>query len=139
MSAGTDTPDFWNLTIGDVDEDGTQRYVFEVSTPKLAEDFDYAEFARNRDAPMPPKPPVVRDDADDGGSGLAGLMGAVQAIMEGTISELGIEGWYLLRISKDTDLPAYTYKVTMPGQITAPPSTGRPSARWGAAGAHSHW
>ena len=119
VSAGSDTPDFWNLTIGDVDEDGTQRYIFEVSTPKLAEDFDYAEFARNRDAPMPPKPPVVRDDADDGGSGLAGLMGAVQAIMEGTISELGIEGWYLLRISKEVALPVYTYKITMPGQITA--------------------
>ncbi|MCJ7550028.1 MAG: hypothetical protein MUQ30_10140, partial [Anaerolineae bacterium] len=64
VSAGSDTPDLWTLTIGDVDEDGTQRYVFEISTPKLSEDFDYAEFARNRDAPMPPKPPVVRDDAD---------------------------------------------------------------------------
>jgi len=119
VSAGSDTPDFWNLTIGDVDEDGTQRYIFEVSTPEFAEDFDYAEFVRSRDAPMPPKPPVVRDDADDGGGGLAGLMAAVQAIMEGTISELGIEGWYLLRISKEVDLPVYTYKIAMPGEITA--------------------
>jgi hypothetical protein len=134
VSRGSDTPDNWTLTLGERDEDGTQRFIFEVDTPRFAEDFDYEAYAQQMAAPMPPKPPAGQTPDGDGGRGLAGLMESLQAIMSGTAAELDLDAWYLQRIVKEAGTPVFIYRITMPGEITAHTIGGVPAGTLDAGG-----
>ncbi|MBN1246144.1 MAG: hypothetical protein JXC32_00710 [Anaerolineae bacterium] len=119
VDPSSDAPEGWALTIGDVDEDGVQRFDFEMKTLEASDDFDYVELARSLEAPMPPKPPVPAEDAGGGDDGLGGLFSGLTTLMNGELAEADLNGWYMWRILKEAGIPVFTYEITMPGQVTA--------------------